>query len=134
MKIGINGYGRIGRDIVRAIYGKGLEGSFQVVAINDLSSAEVCAHLTKYDTTFGTLAAEVGHDENNLLINGRKIPFSQHKTPAEIPWNTLGVDIVFECAGKFKKHALLEAICKPVHLRYWHLTRSVMLTLLLFMP
>lgn len=109
MKIGINGYGRIGRNIVRAIYERGLEQHLQVVAINDLSSAQVSAHLTKYDTTFGIFAAEVAHDDNNIIINGRAIPFSQHKNPADIPWAALGVDIVFECAGKFKKHAQLEA-------------------------
>lgn len=108
MRIGINGYGRIGRNIVRAIYEKGLDDRFQVVAINDLSSVEVSAHLTKFDTTFGTFAAEVGHDDSSLSINGARIPFSQHKNPADIPWNTLGVDMVFECAGKFKKRAQLE--------------------------
>ncbi|MGD9662084.1 MAG: type I glyceraldehyde-3-phosphate dehydrogenase [Porticoccaceae bacterium] len=108
MKIGINGYGRIGRNILRAIYEKGLESEFQVVAINDLSSAEVSAHLTQYDTTFGTFAAAVSHDDSSITVNGNRIAFSQHKNPADIPWKALGVDMVFECAGKFKQQEQLK--------------------------
>jgi glyceraldehyde 3-phosphate dehydrogenase len=109
MRIGINGYGRIGRNIVRAIYERGLEETFEVVAINDLSSPEESAHLTQYDSTFGRFAPKVSHSDNSLIIDGRDIAFSQHRDPTDIPWQALQVDIVLECAGKFKKRALLEA-------------------------
>lgn len=108
MRIGINGYGRIGRNIVRSIYEKGLEKNFQVVAINDLTAPKVSAHLTQFDTTFGRFAETVTHDENSLSINGQSIQCFQHKNPSDIPWKAMDIDIVFECAGKFKTQALLE--------------------------
>lgn len=107
-KIAINGYGRIGRNIVRAIYERGLEDELEVVVINDLAKLEVCAHLTKYDTTHGIFNADVDSNENQLIINGKAIDFLTAKAPGEINWNDYGVDLVMECAGKFKTHESLE--------------------------
>ncbi len=109
IRIGINGYGRIGRNVVRAIYETGQSDNIEVVAINDLASLEVCAHLTKYDTTHGTFAEEVGITNNALNIAGKEIHFSQHTDPRDIPWAELGVDVVMECAGKFKTRDSLVA-------------------------
>jgi glyceraldehyde 3-phosphate dehydrogenase (phosphorylating) len=108
MRIGINGYGRIGRNIVRAIYERGLENDLKVVAINDLTAPDVSAHLTRYDTTFGRFDAEVRHDDSSITVNGQRIQCSQHKNPSDIPWKELRVDIVLECAGKFKERSMLQ--------------------------
>ena len=107
MKIGINGFGRIGRNVVRAIYERNLENDVEVVAVNDLASSEVNAHLLKYDTTFGTFSAEVSHDDQSISVDGRKMAFTQHKSPADVPWGDMGVDLVLECSGKFKDKASL---------------------------
>jgi glyceraldehyde 3-phosphate dehydrogenase len=74
VKIGINGFGRIGRILFRAIYERGLAGEIEVVGINDLGDAKTTAHLLKYDSTHGIFSAEVKHDENNLFVNGKQIP------------------------------------------------------------
>jgi glyceraldehyde 3-phosphate dehydrogenase len=108
MKIGINGFGRIGRNVVRAIYENNLESSVEVAAVNDLASPEVNAHLLKYDTTFGTFSENVSHTDGAILVNGRTIVFSQHKSPADVPWGEMGVDVVLECSGKFKDKASLQ--------------------------
>jgi len=109
MKIGINGYGRIGRNIVRALYERGLQNEIQLVAINDLSSLEESAHLTKFDTTFGRFAGDVSCSDGDLIINGHRISYTQYRNPSDIPWRKLGVDIVLECAGKFKSRAALQS-------------------------
>lgn len=103
VKIGINGFGRIGRILFRAIYERGLDGEIEVVGINDLGDAKTTAHLLKYDSTHGIFSAEVKHDENNLFVNGKQIPLSKSKDPAAIPWKQWGADIVLECTGAFKK-------------------------------
>lgn len=108
MRLGINGYGRIGRNIIRAIYENGLEHEFQVVAINDLTSPEVSAHLTQYDSTHGRFDAVVTHTDKSIVINGHEIALFQQKEPASIPWSQIGVDLVLECSGKFKKHEQLQ--------------------------
>lgn len=97
MKVGINGFGRIGRIFFRAGFEK-----LDIVGINSLDSAEGMAHLLKYDSTHGIFGAEVSHDENNLIINGKKIPVSAHKDPLEIPWKSWGVELVMECTGIMK--------------------------------
>ena len=112
MRIGINGYGRIGRNIVRAIYERGLQDKMKVVAINDLTSPEVSAHLTQYDTTHGHFNADVSHDDHSISVNGDVMELFQEKDPANIPWAKVGVDIVLECSGKFKKHGQLEGHLK----------------------
>jgi glyceraldehyde 3-phosphate dehydrogenase len=97
LRVGINGFGRIGRVLFRAGY-KDLE----IVGINNLDSLDGSAHLLKYDSTHGILDAEVGHDEKNLIVNGKKIHYAATKNPAEIPWKAWGVDLVLECTGALK--------------------------------
>jgi len=98
LRVGINGFGRIGRILFRAGYDR-----FEVVGINNLDSIEGSAHLLKYDSTHGIFPGEVSHDETNIIVNGKKIPTTAKKNPAEIPWKDWGVDIVLECTGAFKK-------------------------------
>lgn len=98
VKVGINGFGRIGRVLFRA----GFE-DFEIVGINDLTDAKTIAHLLKYDSTHGIFGAEVSHDENSITVNGKRIPLSKEKDPAQIPWKKWGVEMVLECTGAFKK-------------------------------
>lgn len=100
VRVGINGFGRIGRLVFRA----GFE-DVEIVGINDLTSVKAAAHLLKYDSTHGRYHKSVSHDEKNLIVDGRKIPLSATKNPAEIPWREWGVDIVLECTGAFKDRA-----------------------------
>lgn len=97
MKVGINGFGRIGRIFFRAGYEK-----LDIVGINSLDSPEGLAHLLKYDSAHGILKADVSHDDNNLIVNGKKIPVSQFKDPAQIPWKAWNVELVMECTGVMK--------------------------------
>ncbi|MDO5069550.1 MAG: type I glyceraldehyde-3-phosphate dehydrogenase [Neisseria zoodegmatis] len=105
IKIAINGYGRIGRQVLRAIYDYKLEKQLEVVAVNASGSIETNAHLTKFDTVHGRFDADVSHDENHLIINGKKIPFFSTRNPAELPWDLLGVNLVMECTGAFTSKA-----------------------------
>ena len=98
LKVGINGFGRIGRVLFRA----GFE-DFEFVGINSLDDLDGVAHLLKYDSTHGIFKGEVKSEGENLVVNGKKIPVSRTKSPAEIPWKQLGCDLVFECTGAFKK-------------------------------
>jgi len=97
VRVGINGFGRIGRLVFRAGFSK-----VEIVGINDLSSVAGAAHLLKYDSTHGQYPGTVTHDEKNLIVDGKKIPMSATKNPAEIPWKAWGADIVLECTGAFK--------------------------------
>ncbi|MBX3023210.1 MAG: type I glyceraldehyde-3-phosphate dehydrogenase [Bdellovibrionales bacterium] len=97
VRVGINGFGRIGRLAFRA----GFE-QVEFVGINNLSDAKGAAHLLKYDSTHGRFSGTVAHDEKNLIVNGKKIPLSACKNPADIPWKEWGADIVLECTGAFK--------------------------------
>jgi glyceraldehyde 3-phosphate dehydrogenase len=97
VRVGINGFGRIGRLVLRAGFGK-----VEFVGINDLGNAKSAAHLLKYDSTHGQFAETVTHDEKSLIVGGQKIPMSATRNPAEIPWKEWGCDIVFECTGAFK--------------------------------
>jgi glyceraldehyde 3-phosphate dehydrogenase len=100
-KVAINGFGRIGRNALRA-YLASQPKDFEVVAINDpLQDTEVSAHLLKYDSVLGELAHEVSHTEDTLVIDGKKLHFSKEKDPSTCPWNKLGIDIVLECSGVF---------------------------------
>lgn len=101
IKVAINGYGRIGRQILRAIYDYDLHDQLEIVAVNASGSLETNAHLTKFDTIHGKFAADVSHDEHNLIINGKPIPFFSTRNPAELPWAELDVDLVMECTGAF---------------------------------
>lgn len=98
VKVAINGFGRIGRLAYRQIYN--MEG-IDVVAINDLTSPAVLAHLLKYDTAQGRFNADVKHGENSISVNGDEIRIYAQKNPAEIPWGEHGVDVVLECTGFF---------------------------------
>lgn len=109
LKIAINGYGRIGRQVLRAVYEYGLRDQFDIVAVNASGSLETNAHLTQYDSVHGRFAAEVGYGEDFLLINGDKIPFFSTRNPAELPWKALGVDLVMECTGAFTSKAKCQA-------------------------
>ena len=95
IKIGINGYGRIGRNIVRAIHEYGRTKEFDVVAINDLGDAETNAHLTRYDTAHGKFAGKVEVDGGDIIVNGDRIKVFAERDPAKLPWGKLGVDVVF---------------------------------------
>lgn len=101
LKVAINGYGRIGRQVLRAIYDYNLRNQFEIVAVNASGSLETSAHLTKFDTVHGRFAANVSCDEDALIINGDRIRFFATRNPAELPWGELGVDLVLECTGAF---------------------------------
>ncbi len=101
IKVAINGYGRIGRNILRALYESGRNGEIQVVAINDLGDANTNAHLTKYDTAHGKFPGEVSVDGDFLVVNGDRIRVCAERDPAKLPWAELGVDVVHECTGFF---------------------------------
>ena len=105
IKVGINGYGRIGRNILRAIYESGRQKDIQVVAINDLGDAKTNAHLTRYDTAHGKFKADVAVDGDSLVVNGDRIKVLAERDPAKLPWGQLGVDVVFECTGLFTSKA-----------------------------
>ena len=103
IRIAINGYGRIGRCILRSIFEYQRQDEFEVVAINDLSGIETTAHLTQYDSTHGYFNADVHFEGNNLAINGHKIEITSDRDPSKLPWDKLNVDLVMECTGRFTK-------------------------------
>jgi glyceraldehyde 3-phosphate dehydrogenase len=105
IKVAINGYGRIGRNILRALYESNRNHEIQVVAINDLGDAETNAHLTRYDTAHGRFPHEVGVDGGNLVVKGDQIKVYAVRNPAEIPWGAHDVDVVLECTGLFTSKA-----------------------------
>ena len=102
VKVAINGYGRIGRNIMRALYESGRTDEIRVVAINDLGDAHTNAHLTQYDTAHGKFPGEVAVDGGDLLINGDRIRVFAERDPARLPWGELGVQVVHECTGFFR--------------------------------
>jgi glyceraldehyde 3-phosphate dehydrogenase len=101
IKIGINGYGRIGRNILRALYESGRTDEIQIVAINDLGNAETNAHLTRYDTAHGKFPGTVEVDGDYMIVNGDKIRVLSERDPANLPWGDLGVEVVHESTGFF---------------------------------
>lgn len=101
-RLAINGYGRIGRNVLRAIFESGLENEFDVVAINDLAPIDTNAHLTQYDTVHGKFSGEVTVDGDNLRVNGDVFKVYAERDPAKLPWEALNVDVVLECTGKFR--------------------------------
>ena len=105
IKVGINGYGRIGRNVLRAIYEGGRSKEIQVVAINDLGDAETNAHLTQYDTAHGKFPGQVSADGGDLIVNGDRIKVYAVRNPADIPWGAHDVDVVLECTGLFASKA-----------------------------
>ena len=101
VKIAINGYGRIGRNVLRAIYEANRTNEFTVVAINDLGDAETNAHLTRYDTAHGPFPGEVSVDGDYMIVNGDRIRVLAERNPEDLPWGDLGVDVVLESTGFF---------------------------------
>ena len=98
MKVGINGFGRIGRLVLKAAR----ETSIEIVGVNDITDAKTLGHLLKYDSVHGRYPGEVSVDGDHLLVDGKKIPVYARRDPAELPWKDLGVDIVLECTGLFR--------------------------------
>ena len=105
IKVAINGYGRIGRNILRALYEAKRNHEITIVAINDLGDAETNAHLTQYDTAHGRFPGEVSVDGGDLIVNGDRIKVFAERDPAKLPWGAHGVDVVFECTGLFTTKA-----------------------------
>lgn len=101
IRVAINGYGRIGRNILRANYESGKKYGIEIVAINASGDPETNAHLTRYDTVHGRFASQVDLDDNHFVIDGDRIPVFSTRDPAELPWADLGVDVVMECTGAF---------------------------------
>mgnify|MGYP002653009093 CR=1 FL=1 len=116
VRIGINGFGRIGRNYFRAVREQG--ENIEIVAVNDLTSPETLAHLLKYDSILGPLKAEVSVKDGNIVVDGKEIKVLSEKDPANLPWKDLGVDIVLESTGLFtdgnKAKAHIEAGAKKV--------------------
>ena len=105
IKVGINGYGRIGRNILRALYEAKRTGEIQIVGINDLGDAQTNAHLTRYDTAHGRFTGEVAVDGDSMVVNGDRIKVLAERDPAKLPWGQLGADYVLECTGLFTSKA-----------------------------
>jgi len=105
IKVAINGYGRIGRNIVRALYEAGRTNEIQIVAINDLGDTNTNAHLTQYDSVHGKFPFEVSVDGDYIVINGDKIKVFSERDPSKLPWGELGIDVVHECTGLFTSKA-----------------------------
>ncbi len=101
IKVGINGYGRIGRNVLRALYEAGRSDEIRVVAINDLGDAQTNAHLTRVDTAHGRFPGTVEVSDGNLVVNGDVIKVMAERDPSKLPWGELGVDVVMECTGLF---------------------------------
>ncbi|MFK4837071.1 type I glyceraldehyde-3-phosphate dehydrogenase [Microbacterium sp. ZW T2_14] len=101
VKIGINGFGRIGRNYLRAALAQGAD--LEIVAVNDLTDNKTLAHLLKYDSVGGPLDAEVSYDEDSITVGGKAIKVFEERDPANLPWGELGVDIVIESTGRFTK-------------------------------
>ena len=105
INVGINGYGRIGRNILRALYESGRTDEIRVVAVNDLGDAETNAHLTRYDSAHGKFPGTVEVDGDYMLVNGDRIRVLSERDPAQLPWGELGVDVVHESTGFFTSKA-----------------------------
>ena len=117
-RIAINGFGRIGRNVLRALYERNLQSEIQIVAINDLGSPAINAHLLKHDTVHGSFGFDVESSAESITVNGDVIKITAERNPANLPWKELDVDVVFECTGIFtskeKASAHLEAGAKKV--------------------
>src|SRR6185312_13939664 len=101
IKVGINGYGRIGRNVLRALYESKRTSEVQIVALNDLGDAKTNAHLTRYDTAHGPFPGEVAVEGDSMLVNGDRIRVLAERDPAKLLWGSLGADFVLECTGLF---------------------------------
>src|SRR5690625_520265 len=118
IRVAINGYGRIGRNILRALYESGYRDRIQVVGINDLGDSKLNAHLTKYDSVHGRFPGEVSVDGDKMIVNGDAIQITSERDPSKLPWGDLNVDVVYECTGIFtsrdKAQAHIDAGAKKV--------------------
>jgi len=112
VKLAINGYGRIGRSVLRALVESDYQDRMQIVAINELADCKTIAHLTKYDSTHGRFPGEVSTSDDVLTVNGQNIAVFHHENIAELDWGALDVDVVLECSGAFSDRATAE-----LHLR-----------------
>ena len=101
IRVAINGYGRIGRNVLRALYESGKREQIQIVGINDLGDAHLNAHLTKYDSVHGVFAGTVKFEGETMFVNGDAIRITSERDPAKLPWGELNVDVVYECTGIF---------------------------------
>src|SRR3990167_4609650 len=101
LRVAINGYGRIGRCILRSIFETKRERDFNVVAINDTSNIQATAHLTRYDSTHGRFQSKVEVDDQTMIVDGHPIRILSERDPTLLPWKDLNVDLVFECTGRF---------------------------------
>src|SRR5436853_7294521 len=101
IRVAINGYGRIGRNILRAYYEGGKKRDVQFVAINDLGNAQTNAHLTRYDTTHGKFPGTIAVEGESMVVNGDRIQVCAKRNPAELPWTDREVEAVIECTGLF---------------------------------
>ncbi|GHB75480.1 glyceraldehyde-3-phosphate dehydrogenase [Psychrosphaera saromensis] len=102
IRVAINGFGRIGRNILRALYESEKNYDLKIVAINDLGDANINAHLLKYDTAHGRFNAKVENTDDTITVNGDLIKVTSERNPADLPWKDLKVDVVFECTGMFQ--------------------------------
>ena len=109
IKVGINGYGRIGRNIMRALYESKRTKEIQIVAINDLGDTNTNAHLTQYDTAHGKFPGSITIENDNMIVNGDKVRVLSERDPSKLPWGELGVDIVLESTGFFTSKAKAQA-------------------------
>lgn len=109
IKVAINGYGRIGRNVLRALYESNRTQEIQIVAVNDLGDAETNAHLTQYDTAHGRFPHNVAVEGGDLSVNGDRIKVFAQRDPSKLPWGELGVDVVMECTGLFTSKAKASA-------------------------
>ena len=105
IRIGINGYGRIGRNVLRALFEAGRENEIEIVAVNDLGDAKTNAHLTRYDSAHGRFPGEITVADGAMVVNGHTIKVFSERDPAKLPWGELGVDVVHECTGLFTSKA-----------------------------
>ncbi len=101
IRVGINGYGRIGRNVLRALFEAERTGEIEIVAVNDLGDAETNAHLTRYDSAHGKFPGKVEVKDGAMIVNGRTIKVFAERDPSKLPWGDLGVDVVHECTGLF---------------------------------
>jgi D-erythrose 4-phosphate dehydrogenase len=108
LKLAINGYGRIGRSVLRALYEGGYRSDLQLVAINELADAGTVAHLTRYDSTHGRFSGTVDVCESTMLVEGDKICLLREPDISKLPWSELGVEVVLECTGTFSERSLAE--------------------------
>ncbi len=109
INVAINGYGRIGRNVLRALYEQNRTGEIRIVAVNDLGDAKTNAHLTQYDTVHGRFGGTLSVDGDYMVVNGDRIRVLAEKDPAKLPWAELGVDVVHECTGIFTTKAKTQA-------------------------